>query len=166
MYLPPPLSTELTGGPITVKDTVKHISKMKVKKVPGWDIISVEHLKYSGTTTLASITWPMNEMISAEILPQHYKRGLIVPIPKARKGPTVKDNNRGITLLSVLYKLLEMIILEREKEWLERNNVIDELQGAGQDKCSSLHVSMLLQEAISYYRNKGNSVYIVFLDIR
>ena len=48
----------------------------------------------------------------------------------------------------------------------ERNNVIDELQGAGQDKCSSLHVSMLPQEAISYYINKGNSVYIAFLDIR
>ena len=59
-----------------------------------------------------------------------------------------------------------MIIIEREKEWLERNNVIDELQGAGQDKCSSLHVSMLLQEAISYNRNNGNSVYIAFLDIR
>ena len=162
----PPLSTELTGGPITVKDTVKQISKMKVKKAHGWDNISAEHLKHSGTTTLASIIWLMNEMISAEILPQHYKRGLIVPIPKARKDPTVKDNNRGITLLSVLYKLLEMIILEREKEWLERNNVIDELQGAGQDKCSSLHVSMLLQEAISYNRNKGNSVYIAFLDKR
>ena len=35
----PPLSTELTGGPITVKDTVKQISKMKVKKAPGWDNI-------------------------------------------------------------------------------------------------------------------------------
>ena len=105
-------------------------------------------------------------MISAEILPQHYKRGLIVPIPKARKDAMVTDNTHGITLLSVLYKLLEMIILEREKEWLERSNVIDDLQGAVQGKCSSLHVSMLLQEAISYSRNKGNSVYIAFLDIR
>ena len=85
---------------------------------------------------------------------------------KSQEDPTVEDNTRGITLLSVLYKLLEMIILEREKDWLEQNDVIDEVQGAGPSKCSSLHVSMLLQEAISYNRNKGNSVYIAFLDIR
>ena len=108
----------------------------------------------------------MNEMVTAETLPQHYKRGLIVPIPKARKDPTVKVNNRGITLLSVMYKLFEMILLDRETEWLKRHDVIDELQGAGQDKCSSLHVSMLLQEAIAYNRNKGSSVYVAFLDIR
>ena len=151
---------------ITVKDTVKQISKMTVKKAPGWDNISAEHIKYCGTTTLASITWLKNEIISAEILHQRYKRALIVPIPKARKDPTTKDNNRGVTLLSVLYKLLEMIILEREKDWLERNDVIDELQGDGQDKCSSLHVSMLLKGAVSYNINQGNSVYIAFLDIR
>ena len=60
----PPISIESTGGPITVKDTVKQIYNMKVKKASRWEIsLSVEHLKHCGTTTLASITWLMNEMI-------------------------------------------------------------------------------------------------------
>jgi hypothetical protein len=139
---------------------------MKYKKAAGWDNISAEHLKYCGPTVTAAITWSMNQTIKQEIIPKHYKRGLIVPIPKPRQNPVIKDNNRGITLLPVLYKLLEMVIFEREKSWFYDNNVTDEMQGAAQPKCSSLHVSMILQESISTCISRGSTLYVAFLDIR
>jgi hypothetical protein len=38
------------------------------------------------------------------------------------------------------------------------------MQGAGIDKCSSLHTSMVLQECIEYNRSKNETVYVAFLD--
>ena len=89
-----------------------------------------------------------------------------MPIPKAHRDKSIKDNNRGITLLPVLYKLLERILFKRERKWFSDNDVIAEIQGAGQAHCSSLHTSMLLQELIAEHRHKGESVYVAFLDIR
>ena len=89
---------------------------MKNKKVPGWDKVTIEHLKHSGELIMHTVTWLMNSMVKLEIIPKFYKKGLIVPIPKANKDHTIKDNNRGITLLSVLYKLIERIIIKREKQ--------------------------------------------------
>ena len=57
-------------------------------------------------------------------------------------------------------------MLNRGKQWFQRKEVIDELQGAGKTHCSCLHTSLLLQEAISYNLARGENVYVAFLDIR
>ena len=98
------------------------------------------------------------------MIPEHCKKGIMVPIPKPGKDCSVKDNNRGITLLTVIYKLFEKVLMEREKEWFSRSDVCDEIQSAGQDKCSSLHTSFLVQECVSYNVNRGCSVYGGSLD--
>ena len=105
-------------------------------------------------------------MISRGRMPQHYKRGIIVPIAKSNRDRTIKVNNRGITLLTVFYKIFDKIMLNREKQWFQRNEVIDELHRAGKSHCSCLHTSFLLQEAISYNLARGENVYVTFLDIR
>ena len=107
----------LQGGLITVEEVNKYINKMKPGKAAGWDHITSEYLKHGGNIVTSTVTLVMNLIIQREQMPSHYKKGLLVPIPKAGKDPSFKDHNRGITLLSVLYKLLEMVILEREREW-------------------------------------------------
>ena len=156
----------LEGGHVTSDEVYRLVHKMKRRKAPGWDKITSEHLKYCGDKTLHAVTWLMNCIIQTETVPNDLKRGLIAPIPKQNKDVTQKDNNRGIMLLPIFYKLFESILLEREKEWLSNTEVVDELQGAGQDHCSCLHVSMLLQESIAHHANKGQNVYIALLDIR
>ena len=56
-----------------------------------------------------------------EIIPCDLKKGLMIPIPKAGKDHIVKDNNRGITLLPAIYKILENVLINREKEWFVSN---------------------------------------------
>ena len=110
-----PLET-LEDGPITIQETTNEIMKMKNRKAPGWDMVTNEHLKNSGNLAIATITWLMNNIVKSEIIPLHYKRGLIVSIPKPAKDITIKDNNRGITPTTIFYKLLEKIIQSREKK--------------------------------------------------
>ena len=81
------------------------VQSLKSNKAPGWDHITSEHIKNSGPFVKSVITWIMNSMIEQAVIPEHLKRGLLVPIPKPNKDSTVKDNNRGITLLTTLYKL-------------------------------------------------------------
>ena len=109
-----------------------------------------------------TVTWLMNSMVRLEIIPKFYKKGLIVPIPKANKDHTIKDNNRGITLLSVFTNYLSV-------SWSkERSNGCREMMSQmvfrAQGKINALHTSFLVQESIAYHVNNGNSVYAAFLD--
>ena len=90
----------------------------------------------------------------------------MVPIPKPNKQKAFKDNNRGIALVSVLYKLLERILLANEKVWLEDLNIMSELQGAGRTGISSLHTSMLVQQTVVERTSKGATGFAAFLDIK
>lgn len=156
----------LTGGPLSTKEIDKILKTMKNNKAPGWDQITAEHLKYSGWLVKGTLTWAINNMIYAGIIPDELKKGLLVPIPKPKKDHSVKDNNRGITLLPVMYKLVEKIIIERETSWLSSNNVCDEIQSCGKAHCSSMHTSFVVQEAIAYNVHRGETVYGAFLDTR
>ena len=91
---------------------------MKNRKASGWDKITAEHLKHCGPIAISAITWSMNQIVKQERIPSHYKRGLIVPIPKPRQNPIIPDNNRGITLLPVLYKLFETILFSSSADIL------------------------------------------------
>ena len=150
--------------PISDQEIDTEINKLKLRKAPGWDLLSSEHLRYGGEKLRFVIKWMMTEIIKSEIIPQHFKKGLIVPIPKAGKDKTCKDNNRGITLISILYKIFERIMISREETFLR--SLMDEMQSAVQIKCSSLHSSFVVQEAINYHLNAGSTVYTAFLDTR
>ena len=156
--------TYLRGGRINAVEVSCEVSKMKNKKAPGHDNITAEHLKNLGANGIHILVWIMNTIVETENIPQSLKKGLLCPLPKSRKDPTVKDFNRGITLLNTIYKLLEKIILNREKDWF--NNVCTYLQGVCVDNCSSLHTSMILQEGIAFNCYKGETVYTAFLDIK
>ena len=100
---------ELEGGPITESEVCRQIAKMSNGKSPGWDEISVEHYRYGGEKTVSCVTWVLNVIVYQEKIPAYCKKGILIPIPKAGKDSTQKDNNRGLTLLPVIYKILEKI---------------------------------------------------------
>ena len=156
--------TYMKGGEFKCSELKKQISKMKANRAPGWDEITAEHLKNSGTVFVGLLTWIFNEVVLSEKIPVYFKKGYIISIPKPGKSYVIKDNNRGITLLPVFYKLFELIMLERENKWF--NTTLCELQGAAQDGCSCQHTSMVVQEGVAYNLDKGESVYGGFGDIK
>ena len=105
---------------------------------PGVDNISAEHIKHSGPKLISLLTCLFNAITIKEYIPKDFLKGIIIPIPKGGKDPTVMKNNRGITLMPVIAKLYEKLLYERYEPWAHDNNVIDDLQAAFQKKCSSL----------------------------
>ena len=102
---------ELEDGPVTIEEIQNEIRNMKTRKAPGWDMVTSENLKHGGPTTISTVTWVINKIVRNESIPQHLKRGLMIPIPKPNKDKAIKDNNRGITLITVLFNLLERVLL-------------------------------------------------------
>ena len=155
----------VTSNRITDSETKQILKKLKTRKSPGWDGITNEHLKYSGPNTVFACTVIFNSILETEHVPHQLKKGLIVPIPKGgKKDETKKENNRPITLLPVIYKVFEKILLNRLDDWLSEKDIISDLQGAAQPGCSSSDVVLTLQETIAYHNELGNSVYVVMLD--
>ncbi len=72
------------------------------------------------------------------------RRGVIVPIPKGKKNPMLPENNRGITLMPVVGKVYDKILLSRSDNWFK--DVQHEQQGANRELVSSLHTAAILQE--------------------
>ena len=158
------VGTFMKGGEFVCSELKKQISKMKPNKAPGWDEITAEHLKHSGTMFIGLLTWIFNEIVLSENIPVYFKKGYIISIPKPGKSYVIKDNNRGITLLPVFYKLFELVMLDRESDWFQ--STLSELQGAAQQSSSCQHTSMLVQEAVAYNLEMGETVYGGFGDIK
>ena len=65
---------QLEGGDITVAETIAETKEMKNKKVPGWDQVTIEHLKYSGELMMNTVTWLINSMVRPEIIPNFIRK--------------------------------------------------------------------------------------------
>ena len=83
-----------------------------------------------------------------EHIPLHFKKGIIVPIPKGDKNQMLKDNYGGLTLLPVIGKLYEKIVMYRVEEFSRRKELINKCQRAGKENCSNLQVAWVIKEAI------------------
>ena len=138
--------------PISFQEVSECIKSLNNNKAPGWDSITAEHIKYGGQTLAHALTYLFNAMVAIIHIPKHQKVGVIVPIPKGEKDATIQSNNRGITLLPVVGKIFEKILFERHITWSNDKDPLDPLQGAAQDKCSSLHTTLLLR-ICSYARH-------------
>ena len=101
-------------GTISLEETRTAINKLKNNKSPGMDCIHPEMLKYGGETLVRILQHLCNKVWEEEKVPDDWKTGTIVPLPK--KGDLSNCANwRGITLLSIPSKVMCIIILNRMK---------------------------------------------------
>ena len=139
---------------------------LKRNKAPGWDQITTEHVKFGGEMLLHCLRRLFNAIVLYEYVPLYFKRGIIVTLPKGDKNTLYQDNYRGITLITVFAKLFEKCTMYRIEDWNKEAKVIDILQGALIEKCSSLHTAWMVKETVCCNREEGKSVYVGLLDIK
>ena len=140
--------------------------QLKNKKAPGLDGLTSEHVKHIGDLGLAVLVKLFNSIATIGCVPQSFKHGLLVPIPKGDKDKSIQSNYRGITLLPTLRKLFEKVILQRVSKWVREEKIIDDLQGGDKAKCSSLETNLVVRETIAQYREENTNVYVCMLDAK
>ncbi len=157
---------ECMKAPITEDEVLRLCNSLKCKKAPGWDGVTSEQIKFGGEFLIKCLSWLFNKITLYEHIPGHFKRGVIVAIPKGNKDKQLQDNHRGITLIPVMAKLYEKCIMKRIEKSKQFKEAIDRLQGVTQENCSSLHIAWLMKEVISCHIEKGSTVYVGLLDIK
>ena len=116
-----------------------------------------------------TLTALFNLFLRFEHVPNSAKRGVIHTLHKGN-GKERSDPNsyRPITLLPVLYKLFERLLLVRLQVWTADNNIIfpNPQQSGYQKNRSCVSTSFTLLEAIYHQLERHSKVYACFLDTR
>jgi len=121
---------------------------LKKWKSPGLDELTTEHLQCGGSVVVHWLTRILNIIIELEEVPDVLKCGVVVPIYKgAGKDPLNPCNYRGITITSVVCKVLESLILTRLQCIYAETNVPHLNQSAYQRNVSCADAIFATQEA-------------------
>ena len=153
--------------PLAPKELELAIRKLKKGKAAGHDMLVAEHIQYASKEVQNIILIIMQTMIDLEYIPVTFRYGICIPLHKGHdKVKSDPDNYRKITLLPVLCKLFETVLLNRSDKFIISDNKVGELQGAAQEGASCLHTSLLLKETIQNKVDEDGSVHVVFLDAR
>ena len=102
-----------------------------------------------------------NAMLTHGISPDDFKISILIPIPKgARVDKSNASNYRAVALSSILGKMLDMIIINVQKEELETSD----LQFGYKSNSSTIMCSTLLIESIQYFVKMQSPGYVLFID--
>ena len=146
----------------------KVVSKLKLRKAPGEDGITNEHIKFSGPETISCLTKLFNAVVRCGEVPVSWKRGLIVPLHKGPGKPKESCNSyRPVALLSCLLKIFERIVYDRISDYCLQTMTFPNKQQQGfQSNLGCLTASFILHETIYHNLELRNNTYVAFLDTR
>ncbi|GFW25940.1 probable RNA-directed DNA polymerase from transposon X-element [Trichonephila clavipes] len=152
--------------PTLPSEIIQIIKKIKIKKYPGRDGITNKMLKKLPRLTIFKITNIINNMLTLRYFPMSWKTAVVIPILKPDKNSALAESYRPISLLPVLSKLAEKVILARLNDHLERENILIPEQHGFRPRLSTSHQLLRVVEFIKEGNNKDECTAAVFLDIQ
>ena len=99
--------------PFTLEELQEAIKLLKPGKAAGLDGITTEMIQHFGGKTMAWILSMINKCADTCTIPTPWRKAKVVALLKPGKDPTNKKSYRPISLLSILYKVYERMILAR-----------------------------------------------------
>lgn len=108
-------------APFTEDEMTSAIKKMKDRKAPGVDGIKSEVIKRMHGRLKGKMLELYNRMLEEGLFPDVWKKGILKVFLKSEdKDPSLVKSYRPVTLLPVLGKIAERMLVKRLKEWMDR----------------------------------------------
>ena len=145
----------ITPSLITVELVDKCMRKLKLGKAGGPDGLSAEHLINAHPALIINMCLLFRGIATHGYVPKDFGSGIIVPLLKDKLGD-VNDlsNYRGITLIPVISKLLELVILEMCEPCLQS----DDLQFGFKPGLGCANAIFVLNETVQYFNSKDSKL--------
>ena len=158
----------LVDVPFCIEGIEATLSKLKSGKSAGHDMLQAEHLRYGGPALRKWILQICNSIADLEHVPETLKIGIVVPVYKrGGKDPLDTNSYRGITLTSVLAKVLETLLLACLRTHLsERGITSSQSDCLYRKKVSCAEAIFSTLEVISRYSQLNEKMYMCLYDIR
>jgi len=112
-FLNSPLQMSLPPKHTSPAEVQYTIAKLPQKKSPGYDLITSEILKQLPQKVIVLITYIFNSMLRLSYFPILWKYSSIILILKPKKPPDLPSSYRPISLLPILSKVFEKILIKR-----------------------------------------------------
>jgi hypothetical protein len=122
-YLDSPLQTSKPIKHFTYTEVYHQIQKLNKKKAPGFELINGRVLSELPVEGIISLVHLYNAVLRLKYWPLQLKLAQIIVVPKPGKPLQEVSSYRPISLLPVISKLLEKLLITR----LLKDNVLDEL---------------------------------------
>ena len=152
--------------PFNIDEVKKAVYKLKLHKACGYDKVSSEHMRYAGEKFFFVLTLLYNIIVRYEYVPTNLRRGIQIPLYKGKNLDSLDVNSyRGITLLTNLNKVYEMLLWGKMEKWWTENEVISRFQGAGKKGSSCVHTAMMMEETVSTALETNRSVLVSYFDV-
>jgi hypothetical protein len=135
--------------PIRCTEIQQIIQKIKIRKAPGADEITTPLLRRLCLTAMKHLTALYNAILTTGYFPPALKHAKVLAIPKPHKSPSDPRSYRPISLLPVLSKILERIVVKRLLKHIHTEGIIPNEQFGFKRKHSTTTQLTLLTEHIT-----------------
>ena len=143
-------------------DIGKAIASLKMGKSLDPFNVGSEHIIYAGNLNLSNwLAGLYNDIPKKCDTPPSLSESKMVPIVKSlKKSLKTAGNYRGISIIPILTKILEYLILHKCPELTDTHP----LQFGFTQDASTLHAEFTINETIKAYNKKGSCIYMCSLD--
>lgn len=146
----------------TSKEVKRVINSMHRGKSPGYDGLSIEHLRHAGVHLPRVLSLFYNLCLCHSYLPEELTKTIVIPIIKNRTGDVSDMNNyRPISLATILAKVLDGLL----NNILNKHIKLHEAQFGFRNGLSTESAILCLKQAVQYYTDRKTPVYACFLDL-
>lgn len=148
----------------TSEEVDKAINQLNTNKAPDIYGITAEHIRYGGDALLQGVTAIINNICKEASVPDCLKHGILTPIFKNKGLSTDAKNYRGITVLPIIGKILEILLRQLIRD------IIDILQNRLQrgftPGVSPLYSALILLESIAESMDQKLPIFVALLDAK
>jgi hypothetical protein len=113
-------------------------TNLKPKKAPGFGLITGEILKNFKRKAFVKLTTLINACIRLNYIPDAWKTSEVIMIPKPGKNLSEMESYRPISLLPIMSKLFEKLILEHLKPIIAEKHLVPTHQFGFRKKHSTI----------------------------
>ena len=152
-----------TLTPTTYDAIKKECNNLKNDCSTGFDTISVKYLKLVSQYIASPITNTPNNCIKANSFRKMWKIARILPTSKV-KVPTKPWDYRPISVLPVLSKVFERIVLDQVKQFIDKHEVYQSTQSGYRKGLSCITVLLKLSDDIQCGLNSSEVAIALFAD--
>ena len=133
---------------------------------PGEDGLHNAFLKVLSVDQYDDLLTLFNQSFQLGLLPTQWKRGIVLPILKPGKDPSLPQSYRPITLLSCMGKLMERLVAGRLEYIVEGLTLLSHSQCGFRRGMSTLDVLLRLENQIRIAQSSGEVCLVVYVDLQ
>jgi len=160
-----PLQLSPPPKAINPSDVTFTIQRLKKRKAPGYDLITAEILSHLPKKAILFITHIYNSILRTTYFPVLWKYSIIKMILKPQKPPNLPTSYRPISLLPLLSKVFEKILLRRLLNSTDIEKLIPHHQFGFRAEHSTIQQCHRLIDSISSSLELGQYCTGAFLDV-